>query len=274
MPRLDGFQVLELLQPWIHAQPAMPVLVVTADVTEETCEHALTAGARDFLTKPFNHSEVALRVANLLETREAHKQLKHSNETLEQRVLERTHELEQAKLDAIDRLALAAEYRDDDTQEHAHRVGRTAAHLAASLGVSTTSMSIIHRAAALHDIGKIGIPDAILLKPARLTSKEFEVIKTHTRIGYEILTGSSSELLRVAAQIALTHHERWDGTGYPAGLAGEDIPIAGRLVAVADVFDALTHDRPYKNASHVPGEVKPIWRAGWGSRTAVRCARR
>ncbi len=259
MPELDGFGVLELLQPWIHAQPAMPVLVVTAYVTEETCERALVAGASDFITKPFKHSEVALRVGNLLATRRAHMQLKRYNETLEERVLERTRELERAKLDALDRLALAAEYRDYSTQEHAQRVGRTAARLAASRGLSAESVNIIRRAATLHDIGKLGVPDAILLKPGGLTDEELSIMKTHTQIGFEILTGSSSELLRVAAQIALTHHERWDGTGYPAGLAGERIPIAGRLVAIADVFDALTHDRPYKNAWSIAeaiGEVE------------------
>jgi putative two-component system response regulator len=259
MPEIDGFEVLELLQPWIHAEPAMPVLVVTAFVTEEACERALAAGASDFLTKPFNYSEVALRVSNLLATRKAHMQLKRNNETLEERVVERTRELERAKLDALDRLALAGEYRDDSTQEHAQRVGRTAAQLAASLGLSAESVNIIRRAATLHDIGKLGIPDAILLKPGRLTGEEFLTMKTHTQIGFEILAGSSSELLRVAAQIALTHHEHWDGTGYPSSLADESIPIAGRLVAVADVFDALTHDRPYKHAwsiTEAMGEIE------------------
>jgi putative two-component system response regulator len=154
----------------------------------------------------------------------------------------------EAELEAAERLALACEFRDDDTNEHAQRVGRTAAVLAAEVGLPHDQIEVIRHAAALHDIGKIGIADSILLKPGRLRADELEVMKTHTLIGSQILSGSRSRLLQAGEEIARTHHERWDGKGYPAGLAGSDIPIAGRLTAVADVFDALAFSRPYKEA--------------------------
>jgi putative two-component system response regulator len=154
----------------------------------------------------------------------------------------------EAELEAAERLALACEFRDDDTNEHAQRVGRAAAVLAAEAGLAPDVVELIRYAAPLHDIGKIGIADSILLKPGRLRSDELEVMKTHTLIGSQILAGSNSRLLQAAEEIARTHHERWDGKGYPAGLAGSDIPIAGRLTAVADVFDALNFSRPYKDA--------------------------
>ncbi|MFL5841507.1 MAG: HD-GYP domain-containing protein [Thermoleophilaceae bacterium] len=154
----------------------------------------------------------------------------------------------EAELEAAERLALACEFRDDDTNEHAQRIGRTAAVLASELGLPHDEVEVIRYAAPLHDIGKIGIADSILLKPGRLRSDELEVMKTHTLIGSQILSGSRSRLLQAGEEIARTHHERWDGKGYPAGLAGTDIPIAGRLTAVADVFDALNFSRPYKEA--------------------------
>jgi putative two-component system response regulator len=208
----------------------------------------LELGANDFLSKPMNFTEVRLRVANLLETRRLHLALKDQNDALERRVRERTRSLEQARLEVLDRLSLAAEYRDDITNEHSRRVGRTAALLARELDVSTDEVDLIYRAAALHDIGKIGIPDAILLKPGRLTQAELRLMQSHVEIGAKILDGSASPLLRLGQQIAVTHHERWDGTGYPAGLTGGQIPLVGRLVALADVFDAITHRRPYKEA--------------------------
>jgi putative two-component system response regulator len=154
----------------------------------------------------------------------------------------------EAELETAERLALACEFRDDDTNEHAQRVGRTAAVLASELGLSYDEVEVIRHAAPLHDIGKIGIADSILLKPGRLRPDELEVMKTHTLIGSQILGGSQSRLLQAGEEIARTHHERWDGRGYPAGLAGPDIPIAGRVTAVADVFDALAFSRPYKEA--------------------------
>jgi putative two-component system response regulator len=256
MPGTSGFEVLELLRPWLEASPPVPVIVLTGDTTRETRRRALAAGARDFITKPFDSEEVCLRVTNHLAMRQIELELKSHGDELERRVVERTSELEQARLEVIDRLAMAAEYRDDDTHQHAQRIGNTAALLAAALDVP--DVELIRRAAPLHDIGKIAIPDAILLKPGRLTETEFEAVKNHTVIGGKILSGGKSQLLRSAEEIALTHHERWDGRGYPAGLAAEQIPASGRLVAVADVFDALTHERPYKQAWSVERAVEEI----------------
>jgi putative two-component system response regulator len=248
MPEINGFELMEALVERTPPGRSVPYLVLTADPNEETKRRALAAGARDFLTKPFDQSELLLRVRNLLQVQQLQVELRTRNETLETEVAERTQDLELARIEILDRLALAAEYRDDATQQHAWRIGRTCALLAAGLGLSDEEVELFRRAAPLHDIGKIGIPDAILLKPARLTSREFEQVKTHTKIGAQILSGSRSPLLTLAEEIALAHHERWDGSGYPSALGGEEIPWAGRIVAVADVFDALTHDRPYKQA--------------------------
>lgn len=178
----------------------------------------------------------------------------------EARVAERTRELEQAQLEIVMRLAIAAEYRDDKTGEHTWRVGRNAGLIAQELGLPETDVSSIRSAARLHDVGKIGIPDSILLKPGRLTLEEVEEMRKHTHIGARILSGGHSSLLRLSEQIALSHHERWDGNGYPYGLSGDNIPIAGRIVAVADVFDALTHERPYKRAWSVGEALAEIER--------------
>ena len=245
MPHLSGFEVMRQLQQLIPAGTYLPILVLTADASPGAKERSLSDGAKDFLTKPFDATEVMLRVRNLLETRFLHLQLQNQNQNLEDRVRQRTQELEEAHIETFERLALAAEYRDDDSGQHTRRVGRTSAVVARELGLSTTEIELIERAAALHDVGKIGVSDTILLKPAKLTPVEFEAVKTHTVVGAKILSGSRSALLRLAEQIALTHHERWDGSGY-AGLAGEAIPVAGRITAIADVFDALTHRRPYK----------------------------
>ena len=169
-------------------------------------------------------------------------------ETLERMVVTRTADLDRERLQTLRRLALAAEYRDDDTKLHTDRVGVTSASIAAQLALPEELVARIGEAAPLHDVGKIGIRDAILLKPGRLTPEEFDEMRRHAEIGASLLSGSDFAVLQLAEEIALTHHERWDGTGYPAGLAGEAIPIAGRIVAVADVFDALTHSRPYKEA--------------------------
>jgi putative two-component system response regulator len=248
MPDPNGLRVLELLANEIHGPTRLPVLVLTADITAEARKQALSRGARDFVTKPFDATEVELRVQSLLETRRLQLELQRYNDTLEERVRERTRDLNTARLETLERLALAAEYRDDNTHEHAQRVGRTVAMLAARMGQPPDEVELIRRAAPLHDIGKIGIPDAILLKPAPLDSYERELMQTHTVIGHQILTGSASLILELSAEIALTHHERWDGRGYPHGRAGDEIAFAGRLTAVADVFDALTHRRPYKEA--------------------------
>jgi hypothetical protein len=178
----------------------------------------------------------------------AEQRLADNARALESMIVERTAELDAARAEMLRRLAIAAEYRDDETFQHTERVGELAARIGAELGFSTAQVRVLRAAAPLHDIGKLAIPDNILLKPGKLSPEEFEIIKTHTIRGAHLLSGSSSAVLQRASAIALTHHERWDGTGYPQCLAGERIPLAGRIVAVADVFDALTHERPYKSA--------------------------
>ena len=260
MPHLDGFQVMEGLNRLIPDGEYLPVLVLTGDHDQEVRQRALASGAKDFVTKPFEATEVTLRIRNLLETRFLHRQLARHNETLEQRVQERTRELADAQIEILNRLALATDYRDDVTGRHAERVGILSFLIAQTLGLHPDEATLIRRAAPLHDVGKIGIPDAILLKPGDLTPAEFEVMKSHTEVGGRILSGSGFPLLQVARDIALHHHERWDGTGYNQGIGGELIPLVGRVVAVADAFDALTHERPYKRAQS-RGEALEIIRA-------------
>jgi putative two-component system response regulator len=221
-------------------------------------------GARDFLTKPFDPSEVLLRVKNLLETRALHLELRGHNEALEERVRDRTKMLEGAQAEILDRLAIAANYRDDTSGEHSRGVGELSAAIARAAGLSVSDAELYRRAAALHDVGKLALPDSILLKPGPLTEEEYEIVKTHTTVGTRILSGGSFPLLRLAEEIALTHHERWDGSGY-AGLAGDGIPLAGRIVAIAEVFDTLIHDRPYKAAWPRAEAVEEI-RSGSGVR--------
>ena len=248
MPFFDGFAVMGQIQAVTSPGDYLPILVLTADITGETKRRALSSGAMDFLTKPLDVSEVFLRIKNLLHTRLLTRQIQAHNEQLEQKVRERTRELTASRLEILERLAIAGEYRDNDTGAHTRRVGNVAAALADSIGVERPKVELIQRAATLHDIGKIGIPDRILLKPGKLDAEEFETMKSHTGIGAKILSGSGDELLQLAERIALTHHEWWDGSGYPAGISGVDIPIEGRLVALADALDALIHERPYKQA--------------------------
>jgi putative two-component system response regulator len=243
MPPPDGFEVMGQLEPWIRSPVRLPILVLTADTTPETKRRALALGASDFLSKPLDMAEVTLRIKNLVQTRMLQLELREQNKLLEQRVRERTRDLEEARIEALDRLALAADYRDDATGAHARRIGELAALLAAALELPGDQVELIRRAAPLHDLGKLGISDSILLKKGQFTEEEFEAMKLHVTIGAEILGRSRSPLLRMAEEIALTHHERWDGGGYPAGLRGEGIPLTGRIVAVADVFDAITHRR-------------------------------
>ncbi|MGV3515931.1 HD domain-containing phosphohydrolase [Luteitalea sp.] len=248
MPGLDGFGVMAQLQGLLSDERYLPILVVTADLSVEVRQRALGAGAKDFLNKPFDAVEALLRIRNLLITRFLYLQLDKHNRGLEATVQERTRKLEIARLEILERLALAAEFRDDNTGEHTRRVGRLAGALARELGLPADVALTIERAAPLHDVGKIGIRDAILLKPGPLTPSEFEEMKRHTVIGADILSGSMGALLRTAEDIALTHHERWDGAGYPSGIAGATIPLAGRIAHVADVFDAMTH--PHGEPAH------------------------
>lgn len=257
MPHRDGFDVIEALQPWIVATH-LPILVVTGDISSQSRNRALALGARDFLTKPFDLTEMTLRVRNQLETRLLYQDVRKQNRALLEAIHGRTQELEETRIEMLERLAMAAEYRDDNTSRHTGRVGNMSARLAAALGLSTDHVRLMERASALHDVGKIGIPDALLLKPLTLTDDEMAVMRTHTTIGATILGGSHAPLLQLAEVIAISHHERWDGQGYPRQIAGADIPIAGRIVAVADAFDALTNDRPYRRALSVHDGIQEI----------------
>ncbi len=248
MPRLSGLQVMDAVTAQIADDEFFPILVLTADVSPEAEQDALTRGAKDFLTKPFRKDQIRLRVANLLRSRHLQAKLRQHADHLEEMVRERTIELEAARLDVLERLAAAAEYRDYTTGRHTHRVGLLSALLAERLGQASVEIELIRRAAPLHDVGKIGIPDHILLKPGKLTHDEFALMQGHVDVGARLLAHGRSKLINLAQEIAETHHERWDGSGYPHGRAGDDIPLVGQIVAVADVFDTLVNERPYKRA--------------------------
>jgi putative two-component system response regulator len=257
MGRISGFDLLSAFNQRLAPGEFLPIIVLTADVTTEVKRRALHLGATDFLTKPLDLMEVALRVRNLLGARKAYLDLARYQDHLEELVAERTADLELAQREVVERLALAAEYRDDVTGLHTRRVGELSAEIAVHLGLEGEEVELIRLATPLHDIGKIAIPDRILLKPGRLTEEEFEEVKLHVSIGADILHGSKSPLLQMAASVAMAHHERWDGMGY-LGMAGEAIPQVARIVSVADVFDALISERPYKRAWSVPDALAEI----------------
>jgi putative two-component system response regulator len=258
MPGMDGLAVMDQLNEIAEAS-YLPILMLTGDMTPAARQEALSRGAKDFVSKPFHADEVLLRIRTLLETRFLYFQVQSQNQILEAKVRERTRELEAAQIEIIERLARAAEFRDDNTGQHTERVGQMAALLARQMGLPDPQVSLIRRAAPLHDVGKIGIPDAVLLKLGKLTLEEFELVKTHTTIGARILSGSRFGVLRLAEEIAFSHHERWDGDGY-VGIRQDQIPLAGRIVAVADVFDALTQKRPYKAAWPIAEAIAEIER--------------
>lgn len=263
MPHLDGFGVLEQFKQE-SLSSYLPVLVLTAQSDMETRLKALDMGAKDFLEKPFDRLEAMTRIQNMLEVRLLHNEVRNQNRVLEERVKERTVDLINTQREILRRLGKASEYRDDDTGFHITRMSHYCQLIAQKAEMSDRFADMILDIAAMHDIGKIGIPDAILLKPDKLNNEEFEIMKTHTIIGADILSGSDSPILRLAESIALSHHERWDGSGYPNGLKGEDIPVEGRICAIADVFDALTSIRPYKTAWSVDNAIDEM-KKGRGS---------
>ena len=262
MPGLDGAAVMKALSSALVGPASIPIVVLTADVGREARKAALRAGAKDFLVKPLDPTEVVLRIGNLLETRALHLSMRAHNERLEEllgqstttmwksitQVQEVQEELRLSRRETVARLATAAELRDTETGIHIERMSRYCVLLARAVGADEIRTELIRLASQMHDVGKIGIPDSILLKPSALTPAERIVMQTHTNVGHHILTGSRSELLQLAAMIALTHHERIDGGGYPNNLSGDDIPLEGRIAAIADVFDALTSPRIYRGA--------------------------
>jgi putative two-component system response regulator len=245
MPHLDGYQVMDALKTIGDALPP-PIVVLTAQSGEDFLLRALNAGATDFLSKPVNKRELLARVKNILMAHLALRFMHGQNSVLELMVAQRTQELRSSRLDLVRRLGRASEYRDNETGQHIMRMSHAAAMLAKRIGWSAYDCELLLNAAPLHDVGKIGIPDGILLKPGALTADERELMMKHAEIGADILGGSTDDLLTMAREIAVGHHEKWDGTGYPKGLSGFQIPEAARIVAITDVFDALTSTRPYK----------------------------
>lgn len=262
MPPPDGLEFIRRFRE-IPANADIPVLMITADHEKETRYAALEAGANDFLTKPIDNSEFRARLRNMLSLRRSQKALADHAASLEDRaawlaekVAEATSEILDREREMITRLSRAAEFRDPETGAHIMRMAHYSRLIAEQLGMPGEEQSLILGAAPMHDVGKIAIPDHILLKPGRLDEREMVIMKTHAEKGYEILRGSKSKMLDLAALIAWTHHEKFDGGGYPRGLKGEDIPVQGRIVAVADVFDALTSERPYKKAWEVEHAIQ------------------
>ncbi|MDK2972988.1 MAG: cyclic di-GMP phosphodiesterase, partial [Candidatus Sumerlaeota bacterium] len=248
MPGMTGIELLMELKKAGFLEDIFPVLILSGETDPKVKETALKLGTMDYLSKPFRATELVHKVKNLLRIRMLHLEVLRHSDLLEARVRERTQDLFLAHLDTAHRLARAAEFRDDDTGRHILRVGTLASSISATLDVDHDFVSSIYTAAQLHDIGKIAIPDKILLKPGKLTNEEFEIMKGHTTLGAEIVQGSPAPLLQLASEIALSHHERWNGKGYPYGLAGEEIPLSSRITSIADVYDALRSERPYKKA--------------------------
>ncbi len=256
MPYLDGYEVMEQLQSLEDDRPV--VLVLSAEPERKHRHQALDSLALDYVSKPFDTHELLSRIRNLLEVRRAQNYMRDQNNLLEEEIEKRTQELSNSRLEVVRRLGRAAEYRDNETGLHIIRMSKIAALIGEASGMDKADCNLILNAAPMHDIGKIGIPDHILQKPGKLTAEEWEIMKTHSIIGAEILEGDESTLLLTAKEICLSHHEKWDGSGYPYGLEGEATPVMGRITALADVFDALTSVRPYKKAWSVPDTLELI----------------
>ena len=252
MPKIDGFEVAKKLKEG-EGSKIIPIVMVTALREVEVRVKALEMGADDFLAKPVDKTELQARVNSLLKVKAYNDHMRNYQKELEAEVARRTKQLRQAlekikvaSLDTIFRLSQAAEYKDEDTGAPIGRISHYSAAVARKMSLDDEPVESILYASPMHDVGKIGIPDRILLKPGKLNSDEWEIMKQHTIIGAQILQGSDAEFIKLAEVIALTHHEKWDGSGYPKGLRGSKIPLAGRITAIVDVFDALTSKRPYK----------------------------
>jgi putative two-component system response regulator len=259
MPGMDGYEVTRQIRK-DQKYSELPIIMTTALTSKDDRLRAVEAGANDYISKPVDKNELQVRMASLLKMKEAQDAVKHYRAELEEKVEQRTkqlrdalnesiesqREIKKAHTETIHRLVVAAEYKDEDTANHIKRMSHYSRILAGALHLSPGDVEIVHLASPLHDVGKIGTPDNILFKPAKHTPEEWEIMKQHTTFGGRILNGSSAKLLQAGEIIALSHHEKWDGSGYPKGISGEDIPLWGRITAVADVFDALTSKRPYK----------------------------
>jgi putative two-component system response regulator len=252
MPGMDGLEVTRRIRQ-DAAHRLLPIILVTALRDTEDRVRGIEAGCDDFISKPLEKTELLARVRSLLKVKAYNDLMDNYRKELETEVAGRTADLKQAmerikaaSLDTIYRLSMAAEYKDKETGAHIKRMSHYSAAIARRMGLSESTVETILYASPMHDLGKIGIPDMILVKPAKLDPAEWEIMKRHTTIGAKILNGSDAEFIRLGETIARCHHEKWDGSGYPSGLKGSEIPIAGRIAAVADVFDALTSKRPYK----------------------------
>ncbi|SHI72984.1 response regulator receiver modulated metal dependent phosphohydrolase [Malonomonas rubra DSM 5091] len=247
MPGMSGIEVLGQFAD-IMQEEYLPIIVLTAQTDQETRQQALSAGAKDFLTKPFEDWEVLLRIRNTLQTRLYYTRQVIRADLLESEVRERTNEIRRTQFEIVRRLGAAGELRDNETGAHVQRMSHTCSLLAAKRGLGQEFSELLLHASTMHDVGKIGIPDDILLKPGKLTDDEWVLMREHPRIGARIIGDNPSKVMQLARETALYHHEKWDGSGYPNGISGEQIPIAARIAAVSDVFDALTSERPYKHA--------------------------
>lgn len=277
LPRRDGMEILQGLRSAPGDVGYVPVLVVTAEMSLQAKRRAFEAGATDFLTKPFHVLEFLLRARNLLTLSLLHRAMRHRNVSLESQVQQRTQHLwetlrrlmdqeeqtRRASEEMIRRLAVAAEYRDERVGRHVDRMSRYAELLARRIGWDEHRASMVRRAASMHDIGKLGVADRVLRKRGGLSAEQMEEMRRHTTIGYEILSGSDVEVVQMAARVALSHHERYDGSGYPEGAVGAAIPVEARIAAIADVFDALTSDRPHRRAMPL-GHVLALMRESSG----------
>lgn len=255
MPDMDGLKFISAFRA-LHGRNEIPVLMITANDQKDVRYEALMGGANDFLNKPIDRAEFSARTRNMLSLRTGQKFLADRAQHLESLIEERTAEIRDREKELIYRMSRAAEFRDPETGAHIQRMAHYSQVIARGLDLEPGKQKLILEAAPMHDVGKIGIPDYILLKPGKLTPEEMEVMKGHARLGFELLQGSGSEILRAGAEIAISHHEKYDGTGYPKKLKGTEIPLYGRIVAVADVFDALTSERPYKKAWSLEDAVR------------------